>query len=72
MSKAAADHAQRLHDLHTVRTDFKSVLRLLEAGYRFDDNAAPAAFEQLREALKLLEKEIRMLETEWKVIASTS
>jgi hypothetical protein len=58
--------SQRLHDLHGVHASFHSILTLLKNGYRFDDEDAPAAIEQLEKALARLGTEIRELESEWK------
>jgi hypothetical protein len=66
MTDAPLSHAQRLHDLRGAHANFKSVLRLIESGYRFDDEDAPAALAQLDKAVKLLDREIRALESEWK------
>lgn len=56
---------QRLHDLKGVHADFKSILRLLRSGYRFDDDEAPGVLVQLEKAVTLFEQEIRTLEREW-------
>jgi hypothetical protein len=61
-----AAHAQRLHDLRGVHADFKATLRLLESGYRFDDEDAPSALAQLKKAVAHLEAELKRLELEWK------
>lgn len=59
-------HAQRLHDLRGIHADFKSVLRLLESGYRFDDEDAPAALVQLKKAVAHFDEELKRLEQEWR------
>ncbi len=51
----------RLHDLKSVYTDFRIVVSLLKSGYKFDDNEAPALFEQIEKALEILKAEINFL-----------
>lgn len=58
--------SQRLHDLHGAHANFKSILRLLKSGYRFDDEEAPAVLAQLEKAVANLGREIQSLEQEWK------
>ena len=57
---------ERLHDLKTVYSDFKSILHLVKTGYCFDDEHDPAALTQLEKALNLLKTEIQIFETEMK------
>jgi hypothetical protein len=61
-----ASRLQRLHDLRGIHADFKSTLRLLESGYRFDDEDAPAALTQLKKAVAHFEEELKQLEQEWR------
>lgn len=61
----APDRRTRIHDLKTVHYDFQTVLRLLNSGYRFDDEDAPPVLAQLEKALKMLNTEIDRLKSEW-------
>ena len=70
MTGTPDSHAQRLHDLRGAHANFKSILRLIESGYRFDDADAPAALAQLDKAVKLLDREIKLLEKEWKSVGA--
>ena len=56
---------QRLHDLKTVHTNFKTVMMLLQTGYPLDDEAAKPVLAQLQKAVEMLKEEIGMLEGEW-------
>ena len=61
MSKS---NPHRIHDLNTVYLDFKTVLKLIRSGYRFDDEDAASISDQLEKALELLHAEIKT----WKKI----
>lgn len=61
MNPTQKSNAARLHDLKSVYTDFKIVLSLLKAGYKFDDDEAPELFTQIEKSLAILATEITHL-----------
>ena len=57
-NKNEKDELERLHDLKTIYSDFRSALLLIKSGYRFNDENGTAALGQLEKALNLLKNEI--------------
>lgn len=62
MSENLTDAQQARHDLKNVYFDFNTILTLIQSGYRFDDDHAPDAIQQLEKALRVLDGHIRKLE----------